>query len=474
MSQHIVNRTPSTGRFGADSANIRDDDTVGGGGRFIVTLLLILSIVAGVGGWGYWSFETFHDLTDVRDRLHRTISERDDSQNRANLLTGQLRDRDTKLRTVGAALKQTTEERDAHGRTIESLNARLSDQADENRRTRLQFYQSLHEFGATAIADPRLARHVLTHAVEVAQEVGADALPSNKLLSGLPEPSAIRTPVSIRVVSISRTGPETVVDVEITDPASSFLAGLHRGDFEIYDEQHRLHAVAVHESAMAGESQDILLLLDQSDSTKGPPIQALQSAATAFVDSIANPARIQVVAFSDDMTPLSPRSTDSELHKQAIARLTPKGGTAMYRTIIWSAKELASRKPPRFLVLFTDGNDSRNQETIEQAIAACRAHDIPVHVVALVGRDTNEKILRRLATETTGMYLPVTDPAQLTKRFQEVARSLQRPIYRIRLLEAFDPTTLTLQVGRGQPVAIHTNGIAQPSTLPHVLPTDKH
>ena len=251
----------------------------------------------------------------------------------------------------------------------------------------------------------------------------------------------------MRVISHSSTDSFKHIDLVVTNADGSFANGLCREDFDVYVGNQRISAVAINKSHVSTESHAIAILRDKSASTKGDADVAAGEAITNFISSLANPSRIRLWNFSDTVTAISPWTIDRELLKSLVVRQEPNGGTALYKSILEAINDLAVRKERRSIVVFTDGKDSFNQESIETLIGTANRHSVRIMVVALKTPELQEAILKRLAVETKGQYFLAEQPQTLIADFKTLALSFQQPIYRIVALHgqrAAAPVRITL------------------------------
>lgn len=316
------------------------------------------------------------------------------------------------------------------------------------------FIQSLQTLGDTVAGDPQLARDVWRDAISVATAQGLDHQPLSERVAALPARRAIPVGTTLVTSEIVHHQHETTANVIVQDANGRFIPGLSRADIEVYSGQRRLHAVAISETRQNAHRHDIALLLDTSGSTSGSAHDALKTSAMEFVKVLSNPSRIRVWQFADDVTALSPWTIDLELLQPAIFKLTPGGGTALYKALRVATNDLKERSGSRSIVLFTDGSDSFQQESVDATLELCRQQSIPVHVVALQTAETKEDVLRRIAAHTGGTYHMAVAPTQLAERFREVSKAFQQPVYRLHLYEPVDPDSLTLRVSDLPPVSL--------------------
>lgn len=316
------------------------------------------------------------------------------------------------------------------------------------------YIRDVAEMRDIVFSDGRLASSLQRRLIEFAKQHNLTSL---KALDRFrPSPSTVSLPKNavFSVLSHSLSSKGGVIEVSILNSKGEFFAGLDRTQLEVRDSARRLHSVALTQHGINTTEQSILLLIDQSGSTNGQPNLAMKVATVQFVEAVANPARIRVISFNDEVNSLSPWSIDAALHRSVIETIKPEGGTALYKAIRLAAEELSKRTTPRSIVLFADGADSFNQDSVQGVVEACRAHQVQVHVVALKSEDLNEATLRQLAADSGGMYLPVEDPSEIGRQFVRLTQELQRQVYRVHIYEPFNGNSLSLQFGELAPQSV--------------------
>ena len=139
--------------------------------------------------------------------------------------------------------------------------------------------------------------------------------------------------------------------------------------------------------------QTVVLLMDTSSSMWGGKLLEVQAAATGFVDrqnlTVNN---VAIVEFADNSQVLTNFDADKTELKQAIANLTPSGGTNLAQGLKTVASLLRNSNTPNIL-LFTDGqpNNPRASESIARQI-----RDTGINLVTVGTGDANSNYLTAL------------------------------------------------------------------------------
>jgi tight adherence protein B len=178
-----------------------------------------------------------------------------------------------------------------------------------------------------------------------------------------------------------------------------------------------------------GQAKSIVLAVDRSRSMEGQPLQSAVEAARAFVAAKPFEDRISVVTYATEpiiLTGFQTSTTDADSALRSIS-LDPVAGTTLYDALVLSANSLASETYlGRVVIIVTDGNETRSEATLEDAIAAAQNAGASVYVVGIESDKFNPEPLRQIAEETGGNYYGAADAAALTEVYNSIAEELSR------------------------------------------------
>ena len=227
-----------------------------------------------------------------------------------------------------------------------------------------------------------------------------------------------------------RASIETVlVTVTVTDANGRLITGLHKDDFEIFED---------------GQSQPVTqftdervpvslgLLLDASDSMRGQPIVDARSALDRFVADLLLPEDEAFVAsFNHRPRIVAPWTRPPATLRARLDQLRPTGGTAIYDALVASAPLFDRRAHARSaLVVISDGADTASDRTLQQAREVIRRTDPFVYAIAIDAPEArastrvNPDALREL-TGPSGGYTEVVRSAE------EIAPATERIAYEL-------------------------------------------
>jgi len=178
------------------------------------------------------------------------------------------------------------------------------------------------------------------------------------------------------------------------------------------------------------ESHDIPLDLTVALDISGSMVAAmpkLKEAAREFLANVPPRDRVSVIGFNDSIFTLTRRSTDPAERAQAIDRLAPWGGTALYDLIISAVDTSGAETGRKALVVFTDGEDQGSRARIEDVEQSLQSNDVTLYMIGQ-GRGTSldamKTVMRRLAEPTGGRALFTEDIEELHNAFAELLDEL--------------------------------------------------
>lgn len=189
-----------------------------------------------------------------------------------------------------------------------------------------------------------------------------------------------------------RSGVELInVTATVSDSAGRFVPGLKMEDFVIYDDDER-QTVTHFEAERVPVSLGIVL--DTSGSMEGDKIRAARKALDRFLfDLLGADDEVFLYRFSDQPYLVEGWTNDRRRLSDALRRISPNGGTAMYDAVA-AAVPLAEsgRHRKKALVIISDGNDTSSHTAMVQLDRIIRESEVLVYAI---GIDGDEPVLRR-------------------------------------------------------------------------------
>jgi tight adherence protein B len=178
-----------------------------------------------------------------------------------------------------------------------------------------------------------------------------------------------------------------------------------------------------------GEAKSVVLAVDRSQSMKGKPLVDAVVAARTFLAAKPPADRIAVATYATQpvlLTGFSTSTTDADGALRSI-EIDSVSGTTLYDALVLSATSLGKEAlPGRVIIAVTDGNETRSQASLEDAIAAAQDAGAAVYVVAIESERFTPEPLKRLAEETGGTYYGAASSEALQDVYTTIAEQLKR------------------------------------------------
>ena len=224
------------------------------------------------------------------------------------------------------------------------------------------------------------------------------------------------------------------VPVTVVDAGGLPVGGLTREDFAI-SEDGRPQKIAVFERE-SSTPLSIVLSIDASETVLTSE-RLEREAAKHFVRGLLRSQdELDLMDFSDTVREIVSFTNDPKRIDTGLGELQRGSETALYDAVYLGSERLAQTRVEggrrRVLVLISDGGDSKNKATYQQAVEQAQRAGVTVFAIIIVpiaadaGRNTGgEHALIQMADDTGGRYYYVEDPKQLDAAFAKVSDDLR-------------------------------------------------
>ena len=220
------------------------------------------------------------------------------------------------------------------------------------------------------------------------------------------------------------------VFVNVTDHNGAIVGGLTKDDFAV-TEDGRPQKIALFERQSAVPLA-ITLAIDTSGSVR-KDMNEEASAAKRFARAILRPQdQMSVLQFATNVSVLTPFTNNLSRIDHALGDLHADWATALYDAIRDGSEALGSKQGRKVLVLISDGDDTVQNSTYGQALAAALRNEVMIYslidvpIAASAGRDTGgEHALITIAEQTGGKHYYVEAAGGLDAAFKQVSDDLR-------------------------------------------------
>lgn len=203
-----------------------------------------------------------------------------------------------------------------------------------------------------------------------------------------------------------RTGVELInVTVTVTDANGRFVPGLRKEDFRLYEDGQEQQITHFNNERVP---VSLGLVVDTSGSMEGERWVSARQALNRFLFQLLD-REDEVFLYRFDNQPelVEGWTTDRERVATGLARIRPRGATALYDAVA-AAAPLAQtgRHRKKAIVVISDGNDTNSRATAREIKTIIRSTEALAYAI---GIDTN-------ATPTWGGPPPAYPPPQQPRR----------------------------------------------------------
>src|SRR5688500_3612431 len=180
-----------------------------------------------------------------------------------------------------------------------------------------------------------------------------------------------------------RTGVELInVTATVTDANGRFVPGLRQDDFRVYQDD-QLRQITHFNSERVPVSLGIIL--DTSGSMDGEKMAAAKLALNRFLMELLGPED-EVFLYRFDTSPelVHEWTTDRARVREALNRIQPRGGTAMYDAVSEAIPlAQAGKHRKKALLVISDGNDTSSHTAIMALKEQIRETEILIYAIGI-------------------------------------------------------------------------------------------
>ena len=260
-----------------------------------------------------------------------------------------------------------------------------------------------------------------------------------------------------------------VLDASVVNGKGQFVRGLTAEHFTVLEND---EPQAIDVVRHRREPATFAVLVDSSQSM-AYRADHLRSAAKELLGPLAPEDEVIVAPFSTRILHVTGPTTDRKTALDAIANITPSGGTAILDALQEAATSLSSRTRRRAIVLLTDGYDEHSEGAVDATRDALRRSNVTLYVIGIGGIAgvslRGEDLLTELAATTGGRAWFPLDQRKLLFAYEAVAADVQHS-YLVTYTptnQRRDGTYRTIRVSAGAEYAVRTRtGYTAPAAPP--------
>ncbi|MHB2153269.1 FHA domain-containing protein [Calditrichota bacterium GD2] len=207
------------------------------------------------------------------------------------------------------------------------------------------------------------------------------------------------------------------------------LPVIRRSDVTLKIGEEKIDDFSIEPYIHSGKPVDILFCVDISGSMNKNPIGEVKQAIKDFTKRLKPPIRIGLCAFGNEFYLFQPFTTDYELIRNKVQKLTAKENlTELYYGIYKAINVFDQYKSPplRFLILFSDGkNDGSLAYTLDDCIEEAINKQVKVFSVGYTRvNPIYLKNLEKISDFTAGAYQHPRKRQDILKAYQQIKNNI--------------------------------------------------
>jgi VWFA-related protein len=203
------------------------------------------------------------------------------------------------------------------------------------------------------------------------------------------------------------------LEASVQDARGRFVGGLAADDFRLFEDD----APQTLDSLSAEAVPATFALLVDSSQSMSRSIGFVQNAAAGLTKHLREIDMVVVAPFRNGITTVTGPTRDSATIHDAVAAITPLGGTAILDALRDVTERFGDGPGRRVVVLITDGYDEQSQDEADEVLDRLKSSRVTVYVISIGGvagvSIRGERMLRRIAAETGGRAFFPWDGRQL-------------------------------------------------------------
>jgi len=230
--------------------------------------------------------------------------------------------------------------------------------------------------------------------------------------------------------------PQVDIYFSLYDSSGLPVENVTTGNIELKENSSPVDDFSIEQIVNTTTPSYIALLIDNSGSMKGDPLEEAKEAAKEFVDSINDIDEIKIFVFNDAPEVIQDFTTDKTQAKNAIKAIEEEGDKTTLNLAVYNAAKDLEAKPAgqRVIVVLTDGKDEGASIAIEDAIDKAKENRIPIFSVGFGSKfdeesakyeEDSSEALSRFSILTGGVFLVAAEEGELAASLGKVSDLLK-------------------------------------------------
>lgn len=218
-----------------------------------------------------------------------------------------------------------------------------------------------------------------------------------------------------------------LLNISVTDAAGRFTHGLHKEDFQVFDQGDR-QQIAEFGSEETPFAAAILLDISGSQDRM---FRIGRAAARQFAGGLRPDDVYAVYVFAGKVARVQEFGNAGDV-EDVLWTIRPDGRTALYDAVAQAAKDLGARpEKRRAMLILTDGDDTASSQSQDTALRSALDAGITIHTVNLLDENTPSdrlplarSALKNMAEKTGGRSVEDRGGAVMYQAFKDIVDEL--------------------------------------------------
>jgi len=180
-----------------------------------------------------------------------------------------------------------------------------------------------------------------------------------------------------------KTGVELInVTATVIDQNGRFVSGLHKEDFRVYQDDQQQPVTHFNNERVP---VSLGIVLDTSGSMEGEKMVAAREALNDFLTQLNDPDdEVFLYRFDNHPVLVEGWTRDKQRLSNALARIQPRGGTALYDAVADAVPlALSGHNQKKAIVIISDGNDTSSRTDITSLKRIIREAEVLVYAIGI-------------------------------------------------------------------------------------------